>query len=49
LRAFERTGQRGYFIDALVDALRDVADRVSSQVAYLKPPKGWRKFGRVGR
>jgi hypothetical protein len=49
LRAYERTGSKGFLVDALRDVLSDLADRVSSQVAYMKPPKGWRKFGRIKR
>jgi hypothetical protein len=49
LRVFESTGQRGYLIDAVRYALEDVAERLATRPAYTPPPKGWRKFGRVGR
>jgi hypothetical protein len=42
-------GQKAQFIEAVDNAIAEVAEMLHTRPAYTPPPKGWRKFGRVRR
>jgi hypothetical protein len=49
LRLYERTGAKSQFIEAIDEAIADVARWLHTRPDYTPPPKGWRRFDRPRR